>query len=97
MIRESSAAIKPVLEKYLVLLVKVLNDILDNHPFTFIPLICPTLDLVSQFAFMNSQLSALNKLIILSLNIIKGIVLCPEYRPAKVIQGKVLRIPHRSA
>ncbi|KAG8187533.1 hypothetical protein JTE90_008420 [Oedothorax gibbosus] len=76
-----------VSEKYLVLLIKVLRDVLEFQPFAFVPMIRPTLECCVTFCFNKEfQDRLFERLIVQFLNLIKGILLCQEYKPAKIIE-----------
>lgn len=75
-------------EKYLVVHCKVLRDLLDFHPFSFVPFIRMTVEFVLHYLFQpENQVLLFDSFVVQSLNLVKGIVLCAEYRPAKVIEG----------
>lgn len=75
-------------EKYLVVHCKVLRDLLDSHPFSFVPFIRLTIEFVLHYVF-HPEYSILlfDTFVVQCLNLVKGIVLCAEYKPAKVIEG----------
>lgn len=75
-------------EKYLVVHCKVLRDLLDFHPFSFVPFIRMTVEFVLHYLFQpENQILLFDSFVVQCLNLVKGIVLCAEYRPAKVIEG----------
>ncbi|XP_055941149.1 importin-11-like [Argiope bruennichi] len=74
-------------EKYLVLLIKILRGVLELQPFAFVQFIRPTLECSVTFCFNKSFEDRLfEKLIVQFLNLIKGILVCQEYKPAKLIE-----------
>ncbi|XP_054710284.1 LOW QUALITY PROTEIN: importin-11-like [Uloborus diversus] len=78
-----------ICEKYLVLLIKVLHDVLEYQPFSFVQFIRPTLECSVTFCFNKDLQDRLfEKLIVHFLNLIKGILLCQEYKPTKIMEGK---------
>merc|ERR1719219_939550 len=87
-IRKSSpAALKEILEKYIVLHQKVWADLLDNHPFAFVQHINTALTFVCSLCFTEQAEGLLfQRFTIFSLNLLKGVLLCMEYRPAKNVE-----------
>lgn len=72
-------------EKFVIHLTKVLMDILEHHPFSYINFIKPTLEFTIYYIFTPAGDALLfERFIIQCLNLIKGILLCVEYKPAKV-------------
>ncbi|CAH1127188.1 unnamed protein product [Ceutorhynchus assimilis] len=72
-------------EKFIIHLTKVLSSMLDVHPFSFIDLIQPTLELCVYYLFTDEGISFLfERLVIQCFNLIKAILLCAEYRAAKI-------------
>lgn len=85
----SNANLLALCEKYLVVHCKVLRDLLDFHPFSFIPFIRMTFDFVLHYLFQLENRGFLfDAFVVQCLNLIKGIILCAEYKPAKIIEGK---------
>lgn len=75
-------------EKYLVVQCKVFRDLLDFHPFSFVPFIRMTVDFVLHYLFQpENQVLLFDSFVVQSLNLVKGIALCTEYRPGKIIEG----------
>uniref|UniRef100_T1IKF5 Importin N-terminal domain-containing protein n=1 Tax=Strigamia maritima TaxID=126957 RepID=T1IKF5_STRMM len=73
-------------EKYIILLTKVLMDVLENHPFSYVPFIKSSLELCVNCLFTNEgKVKLFERFTIHCLNLIKGIITCAEYRPAKDI------------
>lgn len=84
----SNANLLALWEKYLVVHCKVLRDLLDFHPFSFIPFIRMTVDFVLHYLFQpENRVFLFDSFVVQCLNLIKGIVLCAEYKPAKIIEG----------
>lgn len=84
----SNDSLLALCEKYLVVHCKVLRDLLDFHPFSFVPFIRMTVEFVLHYLFKpENQVLLFDSFVVQSLNLVKGIVLCAEYRPAKVIEG----------
>ena len=80
-------------EKYLVVHCKVLRDLLDSHPFSFVPFIRLTIEFVLHYVFHpENSILLFDTFVVQCLNLVKGIVLCAEYKPAKVIEGIKLPI-----
>ncbi|XP_037075925.1 importin-11-like [Pollicipes pollicipes] len=71
-------------EKYAVLHTKVLADTIENHPFSFVALIRPTLEFCAVYVFTERGEGLLfERFTIQCLNLIKAVLLCTEYRPPK--------------
>lgn len=86
----SNDSLLALCEKYLVVHCKVLRDLLDFHPFSFVPFIRMTVEFVLHYLFKpENQVLLFDSFVVQSLNLVKGIVLCAEYRPAKVIEGRL--------
>lgn len=74
-------------EKFIIHLTKILVSVLDSHPFTFVDFIQPTLELTVYYAFTPDGIEyVFERFVIQCFNLIKGILLCAEYRPAKVVE-----------
>ena len=84
----SNESLLALCEKYLVVHCKVLRDLLDQHPFSFVPFIRLTIDFVLHYLFhIENRVLLFDSFVVQCLNLVKGIVLCAEYKPAKVIEG----------
>ncbi|KAH6938891.1 hypothetical protein HPB50_014678 [Hyalomma asiaticum] len=74
-----------ICEKYVVLFTKVLHDVLELHPFSYIPFIKPSLETAVSLCFTEAGEGLLfERFIVQSLNLIKAIVSCAEYCPSKI-------------
>ncbi|XP_049837055.1 importin-11 isoform X1 [Schistocerca gregaria] len=72
-------------EKFIIHLSKVLMSVLEHHPFSYVELIRPSLELCVYYAFTPAGEPLLfERFLIQCLNIIKGILMCAEYKPAKI-------------
>lgn len=72
-------------EKYIIHLTKALTYMLDIHPFSFINFIKPSLELCVYYLFTDEGITFLfERFVIQCFNLIKTILLCAEYRPAKI-------------
>ncbi|CAH1959457.1 unnamed protein product [Acanthoscelides obtectus] len=72
-------------EKYVIHMTKMPLSILDIHPFSFVDLIEPTLDFTFYYLFTDEGISFLfERFIIQCFSLIKNILLCAEYKAAKV-------------
>ena len=75
------------LEKYCVLHQKIWYDLLENHPFSFVPHISTCLTFICSLCFTpQGEGLMFQRFTIFSLNLLKAILLCMEYRPAKNIE-----------
>lgn len=72
-------------EKFIIHLTKVLLSVLDTHPFSFINFIQPSLEFTVYYLFTDEGINFLfERFIIQCFNLIKNILLCVEYRAAKI-------------
>ncbi|XP_023228381.1 importin-11-like [Centruroides sculpturatus] len=80
--------LRELCEKYLILLTKVLHDLLELHPFSYVNFIRPSLECCVSLCFTAEGNGYLfERFIVQCLNLIKAILLCAEYKPAKVPEG----------
>lgn len=85
---QSKSGLPELIEKFVIHLTKVLLSVLETHPFSFIDFIQKTLEFTVYYTFMaGGQESLFERFNIQCLNLIKLIMLCVEYKPAKVIEG----------
>ncbi|XP_046626086.1 importin-11 [Neodiprion virginianus] len=76
-----------VCDKFIIHLTKVLIGVLEVHPFSYVELIPTSLEFSVFYCFTETgQELAFERFIIQCLNLMKGILLCSDYRPAKIIQ-----------
>lgn len=79
--------VRDIAEKYIVLLTKVLRDMLDDFPFSYLRFIKPSLELSTYYMFTAAGDGLVfERFTVQCLNLIKAILLCPEYKPCKVIE-----------
>lgn len=83
---------KHLLHKYVTNLMKVPLEFHEHHPFSFLPFLQPCLEFCVNLAFSlpsNASLATTNeKLLMLSLNLLKNIILCKEYAsPTNIGKG----------
>ncbi|VEN37849.1 unnamed protein product [Callosobruchus maculatus] len=72
-------------EKYIIHMTKMPLSILDIHPFSFVDLIEPTLEFTFYYLFTDEGIGFLfERFIIQCFSLIKNILLCAEYKAAKV-------------
>lgn len=72
-------------EKFIIHLTKILADVLDTHPYSFIDFIQPTLEFSVSFLFTDEGVTFLfERFVIQCFNLIKSILVCVEYRAAKI-------------
>ncbi|XP_025833971.1 importin-11-like isoform X1 [Agrilus planipennis] len=72
-------------EKFIIHLTKVLLSVLDMHPISFVSFIRPTLEFTVFYLFTTEGTQyTYERFIIQCLNLIKGILLCSEYKLAKI-------------
>ena len=82
--RNFQSLLREPFEKYLVLHLKILTDLLECHPFSFLHTMKPTLELICSLCFSQESAGLLfQRFTIFSLNIIKQVLLCMEYRSPK--------------
>lgn len=74
-------------EKFIVHLTKILLSVLDVHPFSFVDFIQPSLEFSVYYVFTQGGEGLLfERFIIQCFNLIKGILLCAEFKPAKIAE-----------
>ncbi len=79
-------------EKYSVLHMKLLGDLLENHPFSFLPVLKEALTVICRLCFTPEGEGLLfQRFIIMSFNIIKQVLLCPEYRLPKQVDAEEMQ------
>ena len=84
---ETRRELVDTLEKYTVLHQKIWYDLLETHPFSFVQHIQPCLQFICRLCFTPAGEGLLfRRFTIFCLNLLKGILLCMEYRPAKNIE-----------
>lgn len=80
-------------ERYVIKLTKVLLSLLENHPLSFVDCLPATLNLTVHYAFTpDGEPLLFERFLIQCLNLLKGILMCPEYKPAKIVEGKLSRV-----
>ena len=68
-------------------LTKILLNVLDSHPFSYVDFIQPTLEFAIYYIFTPTGAQYIyERFTIQCFNLIKGILLCAEYKPAKIIE-----------
>ncbi|KAF5289639.1 hypothetical protein FQA39_LY14997 [Lamprigera yunnana] len=72
-------------EKFIIHLTKILLNVLDNHPFSYVDFIQPTLEFAIYYIFTPEGAQYIyERFTIQCFNLIKGVLLCAEYKPAKM-------------
>lgn len=75
------------MEKFIIHLTKILLAVLDTHPFSFIDFIQPTLEFTVYYIFTPAGINFIfERFTIQCFNLIKGILLCAEFKPAKILE-----------
>lgn len=64
---------------------KVLLALLENHPYSFVSFIQPSLNFIFTFIFEEPTDLLFEKFIIQSLNLMKAIIVCQEYKKIKFV------------
>jgi len=83
----TAAGQREPLEKYIVLHLKIWSDLLENHPYSFVNHIRPALTFICSLCFTDEGKGLLfQRFIIFCFNILKGVLLCMEYKPPLSIQ-----------
>ncbi|XP_078607197.1 importin-11-like isoform X1 [Branchiostoma floridae x Branchiostoma japonicum] len=78
--------LKEKLEKLIILLTKVLLDMLEYHAVAFVPFIQPALEFTVSYVFTETGEGLLfERFTVQCLNLVKAIIKCDKYRPAKEI------------
>lgn len=66
---------------------KILLAVLDTHPLSYVEFIQPTLEFTVYYIFTPEGAPLIyERFVIQCFNLIKGILLCVEYKPAKLIE-----------
>ncbi|KAB7497155.1 Importin-11 [Armadillidium nasatum] len=87
---ESVDHVRTISAKYIILLTKVFLDLLESHPFSFIQFIKPSLEMVLHYIFTPAGEGLLfERFIVQCMNLLKGILVCAEYKPSKIIEDTV--------
>jgi len=67
---------------------KVVSDMLEVHPLSFVPFLQGGLEFAAFFGFSEEGRSiGFERVAIYALNLVKGILLCPEYRAPRPPEG----------
>lgn len=73
-------------EKFIIHLTKVALGVLCAQPFSYVPLIRPSLEFALYYCFTEQGMALIyERFTIQCLNIVKGILQCVEYKPPKGI------------
>jgi len=68
---------------------KIVGDMLEIHPLSFVPFLNSGLEFATYFGFSEEGRSLIfERVAIHALNLMKGIVLCPEFRAPRNYEGK---------
>lgn len=71
---------------------KLLADLLENHPFSFLPVMKESLNVICRLCFTPEGEGLLfQRFIIMSFNIIKQVLLCPEYKLPKQFDAEEIK------
>ncbi|XP_035704828.1 importin-11 isoform X2 [Folsomia candida] len=77
-----------LLEKHVVCMCKVVADVLEVHPLSFVPFLHAGLEFAAYFGFSEEGRSVVfERVAIHALNLMKGIILCAEFRAPRAIEG----------
>ena len=83
-LRNSRQQIAMDLEKYSVLMLKLFTDLLENHPYSFLPILKDSLQFICWLCFTEGgRVLVFQRLVIFCLNILKQVILCAEYKTPK--------------
>ena len=82
--------LQSLFDKYVILQLKLFTDILEHHPYSFLVVMKDCLQFVCWLCFTAEGCSLLfQRSAIFALNILKQVILCPEFKPSKHDTGKV--------
>jgi len=82
-----SPQLRDLFEKYIVLHQKIWSDLLETHPYSFVNHIRPALTFICSLCFTEEGKGLLfQRFTIFCFNLLKGILVCHEYKPAKNIE-----------
>ena len=92
--RNAKACWREAFEKYSVLHMKLLADLLENHPFSFLSVMKEALNVICRLCFTPEGEGLLfQRFIIMCFNIIKQVLLCPEFKLPKQQSAETERSP----
>ncbi|XP_065567259.1 importin-11-like [Artemia franciscana] len=75
------------MKKLIINHVKIIADLLERSPLLFLPLITPSLNFVADYVFtVEGQRFCFQEFAVKLMNLMKALILCAEYKPAKVIE-----------
>ncbi len=65
---------------------KIIGDLLETHPLSFVPFLQPGLEFATYFGFAEEGRTVVfERVAIHALNLLKGIILCPEFRTPRTL------------
>lgn len=76
-----------IANKYIVKSTNILLSLLEHHPFSFVDFITPSLEYAVYYAFTpEGEACLFERFLIQCFNLIKSIILCLEFKPAKIVE-----------
>jgi len=82
--RKERLELQTLFDKYVILHLKLLSDLLENDPYYFLVIMKECLQFICWLCFTPEGSSLMfQRAAIFSLNILKQVMLCPEYKPSK--------------
>ncbi|XP_063215721.1 importin-11-like isoform X2 [Bacillus rossius redtenbacheri] len=89
LLSRDKTALAEVCEKFVIHLTKILLDVLEHHPLSFVEYIHMSLEFAGYYVFTPTGEGLLfERFIVQCLNLVKAILLCVEYKPGKVVEDK---------
>lgn len=86
-LENNSFNLSELIEKVIIHLTKVLLSVLEHHPFSYLAFIERSLQFSVTFLFTPAGEGLLfERFIIQCLNLVKGILMCAEYKPPKFVE-----------
>jgi len=96
--RKERLELQTLFDKYVILHLKLFTDLLENHPYSFLVVMKDCLQFICWLCFTSEGSSLLfQRAAIFSLNILKQVMLCPEYKPSKHDNSSGVGCPAKDA
>lgn len=89
-IRSTRQDTSTLLEKHIITMWKVVGDMLEIHPLSFVPFLRTGLEFAAYFGFSEEgRALVFERVAIHALNLMKAIMLCTEFRPPRTLEANI--------
>ncbi|CAL8143654.1 unnamed protein product [Orchesella dallaii] len=89
-IRSTRQDTSTLLEKHIITMWKVVADLLEIHPLSFVPFLSTGLEFAAYFGFSEEgRALVFERVAIHSLNLMKAIILCTEFRAPRTLEANI--------